>query len=312
MLPTFLGIGSMRCGTTWLHEILARHPQIRMTDAKEPSFFDRTIIQRGLRWYERLFDPRAGEGPRAIRGEISPGYCTLSRREVEFVHRLLPAARIILVLRNPIERTWSQAVYQLGRLRFRTFDEVPVMRFTRHFDRRRTRQYNDYERMLDTWTPVYGGGAMHVAVYEELGRDPAGYVRAVLRHIGADDSRLPDEEMLANRVRATQSLEMPEVIRWYLAHRYRASIERLNARLDGRLEGWVQSMEGVSCPSMTWRLRRAVDRAWATFAERVPYAAFEQVRRMRRRAGYRAVSRQRAGEGRWSTPPAAVAGCSRP
>jgi hypothetical protein len=302
----------MRCGTTWLHHMLADHPQIRMTDAKEPCFFDRTIIDHDVRWYESLFDPPAGEAPSPIRGEISPGYATLSRREVEFVHRLLPDAKIILVLRNPIERTWSQAVYQLGRLRFRTFDEVPVMRFTRHFDRRRTRQYDEYERMLDTWASVYGRGAMHVAVYEELGQDPVAYVRAVLRHIGADDSWVPDEHSLASRVRATQSLEMPEVIRWYLASRYRASVERLNARLDGRLEGWLQSMDGVSGPPMTWRLRRAVDRAWCTFAERIPYAAFEQVRRMRRRARYRAILAEQEDGGGWSTPRRVVAACPRP
>ena len=52
-MPTFVGIGSMRCGSTWLYEALKCHPDIGLSDAKELDFFFmRKMLQRDLTWYE--------------------------------------------------------------------------------------------------------------------------------------------------------------------------------------------------------------------------------------------------------------------
>ena len=56
-LPAFLGIGVPRAGTTWLHTLLASHPDVYTpTLRKEINFFDR-YYDRGLSWYEALFPP---------------------------------------------------------------------------------------------------------------------------------------------------------------------------------------------------------------------------------------------------------------
>ena len=56
-LPTFLGIGVQRAGTTWLHTLLNSHPDVYMpTHRKEIRFFDR-YYERGLSWYEEFFCP---------------------------------------------------------------------------------------------------------------------------------------------------------------------------------------------------------------------------------------------------------------
>ena len=64
-LPTFLGIGVLRGGTTWLHELLVSHPDVYVpARCKETYFFD-LYYERGLEWYEGLFPPRSGGGSRS-------------------------------------------------------------------------------------------------------------------------------------------------------------------------------------------------------------------------------------------------------
>ena len=62
--PTFLGIGSMRCGSTWLYEVLKCHPDIRVSDRKEMHFFFmREMLQHDLDWYNAHFEPENGGEP---------------------------------------------------------------------------------------------------------------------------------------------------------------------------------------------------------------------------------------------------------
>src|SRR5438067_1247995 len=115
--PTFLGIGSMRCGSTWLYEVLKCHPDIRVSDRKEMHFFFmREMLQHDLDWYNAHFEPENGGEPKPVRGEISPVYARLKAWQVNRIAKLLPDLRIILTLRHPIERAWSQALLDLGYL----------------------------------------------------------------------------------------------------------------------------------------------------------------------------------------------------
>jgi hypothetical protein len=105
-LPTFLGIGAPRSGTTWLHELLASHPDVYVpTRRKEVRFFDR-YPERDLQWYAKFF-PSDGEAGRyqAI-GEISPGYLYCSGCP-ERIASIPSITRLILMLRNPVDRLYS-------------------------------------------------------------------------------------------------------------------------------------------------------------------------------------------------------------
>ena len=70
-LPTFLGIGVPRAGTTWLHTLLSGHPAIFLpTKRKEIRFFDRHVGQ-GLEWYESFFCPPEEADRYGDRGDLA-------------------------------------------------------------------------------------------------------------------------------------------------------------------------------------------------------------------------------------------------
>jgi hypothetical protein len=110
-LPTFFIIGAPKAGTTSLHHYLEQHPEIQMSNFKEPSFFapplDGHNAKLGItrrRKYERLFDPAA-----RVRGESSTNYAEYPFRQCvpERIKALVPRARFIYLVRDPIERTLS-------------------------------------------------------------------------------------------------------------------------------------------------------------------------------------------------------------
>lgn len=105
-LPTFLGIGVMRGGTTWLHELLASHPEVYVpTRRKEIYFFD-LYYERGLEWYEGFFPPEAEAAKYRAIGEITPTYFCRSYGP-QRIASVPSITRLLLILRNPLDRAYS-------------------------------------------------------------------------------------------------------------------------------------------------------------------------------------------------------------
>src|ERR1017187_4048332 len=120
-LPTFLIIGSMKSGTTSLHHYLGQHPEIQMPALKEANFFSgppegipypagANRVER-LADYEKLFDPIF-----AVRGEASPCYTLYPRRKgvPERIADLIPTAKLIYIVRDPVARLLSQYRFRMS------------------------------------------------------------------------------------------------------------------------------------------------------------------------------------------------------
>lgn len=109
MLPNLVIIGAMKSGTSSLHYYLNFHPEIHMSQTKELDFFvEEMNWSKGREWYEGWFD-----SPAPIRGEASPNYTTypLFRGVPERMHSLIPTAKLIYVIRDPIERMLSHYIH---------------------------------------------------------------------------------------------------------------------------------------------------------------------------------------------------------
>jgi hypothetical protein len=102
-LPTFVVIGAHKAGTTSLFHYLASHPDVYMPPEKELHFFTEHNWDRGLDWYRSKFD---GAGSVRAVGEASPGYTCWPRfdRVPERMVEVLPEARLVYIVRHPVER----------------------------------------------------------------------------------------------------------------------------------------------------------------------------------------------------------------
>lgn len=102
-LPHFLCLGAQRGGTTTLQLLLERHPQVFLPACKEVHYFS-LHADRGPQWYSDHFQAAA---PQALHGEVTP-YYLFHPQAPERIHALLPQARLIVLLRDPVERSLSQ------------------------------------------------------------------------------------------------------------------------------------------------------------------------------------------------------------
>ena len=118
ILPTFLGIGVQRAGTTWLHQLLAGHPEIYMpVRRKEVRFFDK-YYEYGAEWYASFFPPPEEAGRYTAIGEISTQYYDCNACP-ERIYNTLPESKLIIMLRHPVSRAYSHYGFCVQRRHYR-------------------------------------------------------------------------------------------------------------------------------------------------------------------------------------------------
>ena len=112
VLPSFLIIGGQRCGTTSLYRYIKQHPSLHPSLFKEVHFFDENYFN-GLGWYRAFFPLKLTMSiskllnkKAAITGESSP-YYLFHPLVPERVKNTLPDVKIIILLRNPVDRAYS-------------------------------------------------------------------------------------------------------------------------------------------------------------------------------------------------------------
>ena len=114
-LPNLVVIGAQKCGTSGLHYYLSLHPEVSMSSPKELNFFiEERNYPRGLEWYSRHFDPAA-----RCRGEASPNYTAYPQHlgVPERMAAIVPDARLVYIVRDPIERITAHYVHNYAKRR---------------------------------------------------------------------------------------------------------------------------------------------------------------------------------------------------
>ena len=175
-LPTFLGIGVARGGTTWLHTLLSGHPDVYMPSRrKEIRFFDKNF-DRGLDWYESFFCPSGDAVKYRAIGEISPQYFYCEPCP-DRIAATLPTAKLLVILRHPVDRAYSHYGFVVQRRNFRgSFEEFLAARPTM-LDK------GFYSRFLDRYLQVFERDRIEVLVFERMVRNEEAARQALSRFL---------------------------------------------------------------------------------------------------------------------------------
>jgi hypothetical protein len=178
-LPNFLIIGAQKAGTTWLANLLGRHPEVFIPPREIHYFNIEENFRKGLAWYERHFEEAGGR--KAI-GEKTPNYfwvteSTHSARTGTHVphvhhrlHEALPDAKIIVLLRDPVQRAIS-AINHLVRMGHMPPDcDIDEVFFGRQQDlgeRFGVVDMGRYARHLEAYRGCYPEDQMLVLTFED-------------------------------------------------------------------------------------------------------------------------------------------------
>jgi hypothetical protein len=181
--PSFVGIGAQKCASTWLHRILAEHPEVVVPQVKEVDFFS-YHYDHGYQWYERCF---AAARPARACGEISPSYFA-EPAVPERVARYLPQARILLSLRDPVERALSNHRHEVRVGHFAGPDlsfETGLRNNPMYLEQGR------YATHLRNWLRHFDRDSILVVLMEDIESDPRAVCAQVYRFLGIDARFVP-------------------------------------------------------------------------------------------------------------------------
>ncbi len=188
-------------------------------------------------WYTALFN----DGSSFVRGEISPSYSMLDSQDVSRVKGLAPRLKIILLLRSPIERAWSQIRFDWAR---GLLGDIESFECVRQFvDSPRQALRGDYMRTLENWGTHFPPEQLFVGFYDDIAERPATALTSILQFLGCDPLRAPKSEDLRKKVHVSKKKEMPLEIRQYLATKYYNDLVRLADRFGGHPENWRRTAE---------------------------------------------------------------------
>ena len=183
-------------------------------------------------WYVSLFEPGGGK----VKGEITPAYSTLGREEVARAHSLAPDAKLIFMMRNPIERAWSQAVMHTYKSGEKDLSSVGHGRLRRNFDSEGSRWRTNYLRTLENWGEHYPEEQIFVGFLEDVYFYPEELLCGVGEFLGVDSSFKPPG--IGEKVHSRSSGTMPTRSAVYLARLYKEELARLDKRFGGYAAFW--------------------------------------------------------------------------
>lgn len=225
--PDFLSISPARSATTWLFEQLRRNPSVYLPDAKETNYFVNAWMDGP---YEVFFN---GWEPHQLAGDISPTYHSLPRRAIRELHRVYPKTRLICILRNPIERVWSQILFDLTRERggieashseIVSLPEQALLSMAAFYS-----GANQYSAFLERWLDSYPSGQVLVVFFDMVARFPEMVLHQICEFLEVPDCGLA----VPGRVNALECgpIGITPRIHEFLSEFYVPELGRLNRTL---------------------------------------------------------------------------------
>jgi hypothetical protein len=262
-LPNFLVIGAYKAGTTSLHHYLRSHPDVYVPDRKEPSYYafaglseEETranpvwrLAVRDRAAYEALFDDWTGET--AI-GEVSPEYLK-NPAAVERIAAELPDVRLVAVLRNPVERAFSDyLMYRRdGREPEADFDRALDLQEERRVAGEATGQYlvtGFYGQQLAPYYERFAADRICVVLTEDLAADRSAVMARLFGFLGVDPGHevADHEEFNRSGVPSSGWVRLAYSARRRLAPVTRVIVpDGVKRRIDGALQ---DRLERVGLP----------------------------------------------------------------
>ncbi len=191
-------------------------------------------------WYASLFEEAKGR----LRGEITPAYSMLDEEDVQRVSNLIPKAKIVFLLRNPIDRTWSSIRYhhknRLHSDSMSTLSSEDWEALTRN-DGIELR--SNYLRTLSIWKTYFPEEQFFVGYYDEIQENPEQLLLRLFGFLGVESDRKYIADNVSQPRNVSVEKEMPQELKTYLAQKYYSEIQEMSNLLGNYATKWLRDLE---------------------------------------------------------------------
>ena len=275
-LPMFLGIGAQRSGSTWLHQNLSTHRGIWLPPTKELHYFSELrsapffcnrykkklrsrigsvkssllrgewsladfkwdmkyfFLPRSDRWYSGLFS----QGKHLVAGEITPAYSTLSTEVVASIKIINPKMKMIFLMRDPIDRSWSHARKELPALYGKPLEDIPRDKVIRWFSEPLCALRSNYMRTLDIWLAHFPEEQFFFGFLDEIVADPNNLLLRVYDFLGLDKANKHLSDTAHAIFNARKKVVIAPAYEYELAKIHEPMLARLKELFDSYPSQW--------------------------------------------------------------------------
>ncbi|MEQ9549037.1 MAG: sulfotransferase [Coleofasciculus sp. G3-WIS-01] len=218
-LPTFLIIGVQKAGTTSIYNYLNQHPQIYMSPVKETNFLEKNWEEiedqrkAKIDTFEKYCQLFTGVKDEIAIGEASPNYLFHYESSSERIKRYVPNAKLIAVLRNPIDRAYSDYLMHIrdaiGKGKRTSLSEQIKYRADKSF----LILKGFYYKHLQHFYEEFDRDKIKVYLYDDLSKDPVEFMQNMYRFVGVDDTFLPDVSKKAQVAQVPKNTAVNNILR---------------------------------------------------------------------------------------------------
>lgn len=177
--PAFIGIGAQKCATTWLYDLLALHPSVSLSKIKEIHFFSQ-YFEYGFQWYLNHFEQP--EDSVLLHGEFSTTYFC-DRMAPERIKQTYPDAKLVLMLRDPVQRLISNHKHEIriGHYTGPDFSiEAGIKNNPAYINQGR------YATHLKRWLEYFELDQIHIVIFDDVKSQPAIVEKNLYQFLGVD------------------------------------------------------------------------------------------------------------------------------
>jgi len=204
------------------------------------------LLPRSDAWYGSLFRP----GPGQIAGDINPYLARLDHDTVARMHRLMPGARIVYLLRNPVQRIWSQVGMSMRERNVKSLDAIDPVVFRRALELGAREDLSNYMGNIQRWLEFYPSEQLFVGFFDQLVRDPRGLLRSIYEFLGihSSDDYIPPSA--AKKSNAGSGPTIPQEYLEMLTEIFTPQLEALHQHFgNAYTEKWLTEARQVATPS---------------------------------------------------------------
>jgi len=184
MTVDFIGIGAKKAATSWIAECLNEHPDIFVPSAKEVHFFTKHF-GNGVLWYEEQFE-EAEEGQ--VKGEYSTSYLK-DENVPKRIHEAYPNAKLIVSLRNPVDRALSHIRHRQSKGILSK--DASVKDVVEDKPEGGLIEIGKYAKNLKRYLGMFDKKQLHVILYDDIKSNPKKVVKELYAFLGVDNSFVP-------------------------------------------------------------------------------------------------------------------------
>jgi len=183
-------------------------------------------------WYKSLFSD--GEGK--IKGEITPAYSLLNIDDIKHIKGLFPKLKIILILRNPVERAWSQIRFYMTRNELNSTSAIDEL--LRYIDSPMQFMRGDYISILNNWNQVFPQEQIFIGFYDEINNAPLQFLQKVFNFLNIEFNEY-SYKYLNTKINKSIERDIPDVIKKHLIMKYVKEVEILSQSFAMYPKSWL-------------------------------------------------------------------------